>query len=152
MDLACNYKVCTFFFIEALKVWNMLEVVCIELAAFYNFIWLYIIIKYCNLKIISFSFNAVFAYSRISACGVADAAIVIVFEFVLLSLSSFLPQPERAPATNTPVNVSANNFLNVFSWKIPLFLYFPFYFILYIGCPVCTFLTSVCKPPITFRY
>ena len=54
MDLAGNYKVCTFFFIKALKVWNMLEVVCIELAAFYNLIWLYIIIKYCNLKIISF--------------------------------------------------------------------------------------------------
>ena len=70
--------------------------------------------------------------------GGMSEAIVIVFEFVLLSLSSFLPQPERAPATNTPVNVSANNFLNVFFMEdSSLSLFFLFYFHFYISDARC---------------
>ena len=50
MDSACIYKVGSFFLVEAVQIWNVLEVVCIEIAALYNFVWLYIIIKYRYLK------------------------------------------------------------------------------------------------------
>ena len=53
MDSACIYKVGSFFLVEAVQIWNVLEVVCIEIAALYNFVWLYIIIKYRYLKVVS---------------------------------------------------------------------------------------------------
>ena len=53
MDSACVYKVGSFLLIEAVQIWNVLEVVCIEISALYNFVWLYIIIKYSYLKVIS---------------------------------------------------------------------------------------------------
>ena len=53
MDSACIYKVGSFFLVEAVQIWNVLEVVCIEIAALYNLVWLYIIIKYRYLKVVS---------------------------------------------------------------------------------------------------
>ena len=44
----------SFFFIEAVQIWNVLEIVCIKVTAFYYLVWLYIIIKYSHLKIIAF--------------------------------------------------------------------------------------------------
>ena len=53
MDLACNYEVCSLLLVEAVKIWNVLEVVGIELSALYYLIWLYIVVKYCNLKVVT---------------------------------------------------------------------------------------------------
>ena len=53
MDAACIYQVCAFLFVEAVKVRDVLEVVGIEIAALYNQVGLYIIIKNCDLKIIA---------------------------------------------------------------------------------------------------
>ena len=53
MNAAGIYQMCTFLFVKAVKVRNVLEVVGIEIAALYNQVGLYIIIKNCDLKIIA---------------------------------------------------------------------------------------------------
>ena len=53
VNAAGIYQMCTFLFVKAVKVRNVLEVVGIEIAALYNQVGLYIIIKNCDLKIIA---------------------------------------------------------------------------------------------------
>ena len=53
VDLTCNCKVCALLLIEAFQIWYMLEVVGIEVSAFYHFVWLYIVIKDSHLQIIA---------------------------------------------------------------------------------------------------
>ena len=46
MNLSCNYKVCSFFFVKLFKIRYMLEVVCVKLSTFYYVVRLYIIVEY----------------------------------------------------------------------------------------------------------
>ena len=57
MDATGIYQMCAFLFVKAVKIWDVLEVVRIKITALYNFVWLYIIIKYSNLQIIAFFFK-----------------------------------------------------------------------------------------------
>ena len=54
MNTACIYKVCALLLIKLIQIWDMLEVVCIKLSTLNYLVWSYIIIKYSNLKVISF--------------------------------------------------------------------------------------------------
>lgn len=84
----------------------MLEVVCIKISTVYNFVWLYIIIKYRYLKVVSSSSRIGFAASRISECGVSDAATVMV----LSSSAAKTTDVPTVPSTNAPVSAAAINF------------------------------------------
>lgn len=119
------------FLIETFQVWHMLEIVCIKFSALYNFIWLHIVIKHCHFQLISFFFRIDFACSNISACGVADAATLIVFASSLLPFSSafeLLWHPVSTPNVKIPVNIIAVTFSYSLSFSL-LFLLF-FYFLL----------------------
>lgn len=65
-----------------------------------------------------------FASSKISACGVAEAATLITCVSVLpVELSAFLsvlPQPVKAPIASTPANKNAPNFF-IFVSSLSLF-------------------------------
>ena len=75
MDFACYNKVCTLLFVEAVKIRNVLEVVCIKFTGFYYKVGLYIIIKFNNFKFVTVIFKDL-AYACV--LGVTESVLLIV--------------------------------------------------------------------------
>ena len=62
MDTTCIYQMCSLLFIEIVQVWDMLEIVCIKITAFYYQVRLYIIVKYSYFKVPAFFFKDWFCF------------------------------------------------------------------------------------------
>ena len=64
MDTTCIYQMCSLLFIEIVQVWDMLEIVCIKITAFYYQVRLYIIVKYSYFKVPAFFFKDWFCFFK----------------------------------------------------------------------------------------
>ena len=121
MDTTCIYQMCSLLFIEIVQIWDMLEIVCIKITAFYYQVRLYIIVKYSYFKVPAFFFKDWFASSRISACGVADAATLMVpFSASALTRTPFavIAPIASAAASDTVIILCFHNKFPLFSRSI----------------------------------
>ena len=80
MDPACVDQMGSFFFVKAVQVRDVLEIVCIKLSALHYLVRLYIIVKHGYLKGISFFFQEWFCLlkdlgMRRRGCGYSDGGV-----------------------------------------------------------------------------